>query len=376
MGNIILGKVSIVLLAIVIISIVGIIGFNSTGFFALNNPDEIVVGGIGIFSGEMAVYGDYMRQGVLMALDEINANGGVKGKKVKVIFEDDVGDPKKAVTVAEKLISVDKVKYLIHFSGSGSALAVSPLAEANKVPMVIGVASNSKIKYAGDYTFRTAAADSQQAKQWVNLAKEKYSKPAVLFVNNSWSVGVKDAFIEYYSKNVFSESMPEGASDVRAQLYKLKEYSPDVLFLLCYIGDCISSIKQMNELDLDVPVVAGDVFVNKQVLEGVGTSAEGFLATKPADGSGKEWESFKQKFNARYGKDPDILDAEAYDMMYTLYYALNSSDFSSEGVKNALYSVNFLGPSGSNSFDSFGEVDKAFEFVQVKGSKFVPYEAN
>ena len=362
---------SIVIIVIAIFVMIFAVSLSITANFGLQN-DRVIVGVQTILTGENAVYGSYAQQGMNLAVSEINLNGGVNGKKIELIYEDDQANPTLAVNVIQKLLTQNP-KAIVSFTGSGATLAVTPILEDNNVPTIVGLASNSKIKDAGDYIFRTIPSDSFQANQWVEFVEDKYSKPAILYVNNSWGKGLEETFLENYSGKVYVEEMQEGTNDVKSQLVKIKNYNPDVLIVPCYIRECVTTIKQMSELNIHLPIISGDNFYNKEILDAVDGKAEGVILTRPSEGSGKEWDSFKEKFIAKYNKEPNVIDAYAYDAMYTLYYALKDSDLTSEGIKNALYGVDFVGATGRNKFDSFGEVSKSFQWAIVRYGEFWDY---
>lgn len=371
----------IILACIVIIVVIALFGgLSFTGQFLAQKEfvliqEPIIIGVQTVLSGDAAVYGEYGRKGITLAVEEINSVGGVNGKKLVLIYEDDAADPSKAINALEKLL-LSKPSGIISFSGSGATLTITPIIEEKQIPTVIGLASNSKIQDAGDYIFRITPSDSFQGKQWAEIVKNNYKKPAILVVNNSWGTALKETFIENFYGEVFVENMEESASDVRSQLLKIKEYSPDVLIMPCYIQDCITATKQMRELGLNFKTITGDVFFNQEILDAVGNAADGFVITRPADSKTKEWIEFREKFIAKYGEEPNIMSAYAYDAMYTMYYALQNSNLTREGIKSALYKTDFIGPSGANKFDSFGEVEKGFSITTVKEGKFVDYKAN
>lgn len=345
-----------------------------TGNITGPGAGSITIGVIAPLSGDMAAYGQYGKEAIDLAVDEINSMGGVNGRAIRLAYEDDKVDPKTSATAAEKLATVDRVDAVLYFSGSGATLAGAPALERNSVPTVVGLASNPAIRDAGNYIFRVIPSDSFQGRQWVDMAGEfGYSRPAVLFVNNAWGSGVKDAFLESYEGDALVEAMEEGATDVKSQLLKIGEYNPDVLFLTCYIMDCITTARQMKETGLSWPVIAGDVFYNQEILDAVGTAADGFLVTRASEGSGREWQEFRERFIQRYSKEPNHNHAFAYDSAYTLYYALQRAGTEKEALKDALYKTDFVGPSGRNRFDGFGEVSKPFAVELVQNGEFVKY---
>lgn len=341
-----------------------------------SGKEPIKVGVITILTGDLAAYGQYGREAIDLAVEEINSKGGVNGRKIKLIYEDDQATPQNSATAMKKLLEVDGVNAVISFTGSGATAAHAPLAESNRTPLVIALASAEKIKNSGDYVFRVVPSDAQQGKDLARISRENgYGNVAILYVNNEWGVGLRDSFGENFSNIVAEEAMEDSPTSVASQLEKIRDSGADVLFMPCYIQGCIRAVAQMKELGIEMPVLSADVFYNQEILDALGSNANGVILTRPADGSGKEWEAFKEKFKQRYNKDPNINHAFAYDGAHTLYRAFSSGGTDKEKVKAELYKTSFIGASGDNTFDSLGEVSKPFAAEIVRGGKFVAYSS-
>jgi len=366
-------KLTIIIAVMIIILIVGAYFIATKPAENASMKDKIKIGVVAPLTGDVAIYGEYAMEGVELALSEI---GTVNDKEIELIWEDDQVDPKLSATASEKLSGVDKVDAVIYFSGSGATLAGLPVLERSKTPTVVAVASNPSIKDSGDYIFRVAPSDAFQGRQWSELVGILgYTKPVFLSVNNAWGLGIKEAFLENYGIDIQTEIMEESATDVRSQLLKIKEYNPDVLLLTCYIKDCITTVKQMTELNIYMPIIAGDVFYNQEILDAAGDATEGILVTAPSEGSGPEWQSFRENFIKMYGKEPNQNHAMAYDAVYVLCHAMQNSGTDKEKLKAELYKTDFTGASGKNKFDELGEVSKAFSLYVVSNGSFVPYES-
>ncbi len=340
------------------------------------NKEFIKIGVITPLTGDAAIFGDYTKKGLDLAVEEINNKGGIDGQKIKLIYEDDQLDSQKSVNAVNKLINIDKVDAVIYSSGSGPTLAGLPILEKQGIPTIVALASNPAIRNAGRHIFRVYPSDTQQAIKWIDLIQEKnYKNPVMLYVNNAWGKALKDYFKEKYQKEIFILPMPEGTTDVKTELAKIEQHGPDSLILPCYPTDCITTLKQIKELNMDIQIITGDAFYNQEYLNKVKDQAEGLLITHPKEGSGRNYEEFSKKYTRKYNKDVNIYSAYAYDTLYTLYYAFKDAKTTNkEAVTNALNRVNFLGATGLNKFDSDGEVSKNYAVAIVKNNKFVPYE--
>jgi branched-chain amino acid transport system substrate-binding protein len=343
---------------------------------------EIKIGVIAPFSGESAKYGEDIKRGYDLAAEELNAGGGIKGGKIKLIYEDDEGKPDKAVTAAQKLIQKDKVIAILGPLWSSPTLAVAPIAEKNKVVLLSSGASSPKLTDAGDYIFRNEVSDSygaeQTAKRFLELG---FKDIAILYVNNDFGVGQKDVTEQVYTKEggkiLIAESFEQDAHDFRTQLSKIKEANPPAIFIVGY-KETILILQQMRELGIKAQILSVALFEDPEILEKVGNIAEGAIYTYYGTfdpNSNNEWiQRFVKRFKEKYGTNPQYYAPLGYDAVKILALAIEKGGDNSESIKNALYSIrDFPGLSGSNSFDKNGDVEKPIILKQVKNKKFMFY---
>lgn len=238
--------------------------------------DTIKIGSIGPLSGGFAVYGTEARNAIVLAVEEINAAGGVNGKNLSLISEDDEGNPEKSVSAYKKLVTKDNVKLIVGSLTSGCTLAITPLAQAQKVVLVAPAATNPAVTDAGNYIFRACYTDPFQGTVGAKFAAENLGtkRAAILYdIGNDYSVGLTDNFVNKFIEEggevVAKESYTSGDKDFNAQLTKIKNANPDVVYLPDYYGTVALISKQMRAQGITVPTVGPDGWDG--LAEGAGT---------------------------------------------------------------------------------------------------------
>jgi len=346
---------------------------------------EIRIGVITPLSGEGATYGEATKRGADLAVEEINKAGGIQGSKVRLIYEDDKIDPQEGAKAIQKLISIDKVPIILGAFGSSVTLAIAPIAEREHVVLFSASSTADAIKDAGDYIFRNVPPNSQQGKSAAEFAIDKLNAKyaSVLFMNNDYGISLSKSFEGSFTQkggNILSiDSYSAGDRDFRAQLAKIKNQTPDVIFYPGHYQESGLILKQAKELGIKVPFVGGDGSYSPELLTIAGNSAEGSYYTLMAMGYGvadDEIKEFMRAFKAKYNAEPDVYSAYAYDAMRIIIDAIGNGGYTSEGIKRALYAINnFKGVTGFTSFDQFGEVDKQFYIYVVWQGTFVRYKS-
>jgi branched-chain amino acid transport system substrate-binding protein len=346
--------------------------------------EPIKIGVIAPLSGEMANWGESMKGGIEIAVDELNSTGGIDGRRIEIILEDNQACDKTAsVTAFRKLIDVDKVK-VVMIGCSGATLAVAPLAEENKVILLTPMASAAKISEAGDFIFRTSISDNIQGKILGKYIIEKlnFKKIGVIYVNNDYGLGLfdnlKSTFENMGGKIVQAEKYEFGATDFKTQLIKIKAQSPDALLIISYGSEGGLIAKQARELGINIQIIGTDNFGTKEVVESGKSAVEGAIFSTPAlDETKPEIQILKAEFQKRYGKEPPILIAvaDAYDAAKILLKAIQMKGYDAFGIKDYLYSVkDYLGVTGIITINKNGDAEKPIFLQTIKNGQFVPYE--
>ncbi|MFA5291847.1 MAG: penicillin-binding protein activator [Phycisphaerae bacterium] len=341
-------------------------------------PNEIKIGAILPLTGDGAKYGQSAKKGIDLALKEINTAGGIHNKKLKIIYEDSILDPKQGVNAANKLITVNKVPVIIGAMASSVTLAIAPIAEKSHTILLSPASSAPDITKAGDYIFRNTYSDIYEGPVMARYAYEKlgFRQIAILHINNDFGVGLSKAFqqsfVQLGGKIVDLESY-ENSSDFRSQLNKVKQSNPDSIYLVGY-SEMGLVIRQAKEMALNNQILSCIMFEDPKILEVAGDAAEGVIYTYPTynpNSNQQDVVNFVQIFRQKYNEEPDIYAASSYDSLKILAYAMNKGGLEAASIKQTLYSIkDFPGVTGSTTFDNNGDVTKPIGIKQVQNGKF------
>ena len=294
-----------------------------------SESDTIAIGGIFPLSGDVAVYGVECKKGIDLAIDEINEAGGVNGKKLVLIGEDDEGKPDKSVNAFKKLTTKDKVKFIIGSLTSGCVQAVTTLAQAGRVIQIAPAATSPAITEAGDYIFRACFIDPFQGTVGGKFATDTLGakRAAVLYdIQNDYSVGLEENFVKAFEAGggtvVARESYSTGDKDFNAQLTKIKNAAPDVVYIPDYYGTVALIARQLRMQGITTPIVGGDGWdglagnAGDEVLNGFYSNHYAVDSEVPAV------QKFVSSFKTKYNSAPNAFAALGYDSVYMLRDAI------------------------------------------------------
>lgn len=354
-------------------------GTSAAGGAASN---QIVLGEYGSMTGATATFGTSSHEGAMLALDEINAAGGVLGKKLVLISEDDQSKADEAVNAVQKLINRDHVVAVIGEVASKRSLAAGNICERYKVPMVSPASTNPDVTKGKKYIFRTCFTDDFQGT--VNgqfAAKQGWKKVAVLTdVNNDYSKGLAKFFREAYEKAggkiVADESYREGDSDFKAQLTRIKAASPDAVFVPGYYTDVGLILRQARELGLTMPFFGGDGWDSPETLK-LGSVADGCFYTNhySPDDKSPQVQSFIANYQKKYNKTPDAMAILGYDALRVVADAIKRAGAEGgkaepEAIRDALEQTkDFPGASGTITIDVNHNARKPIKVLEIRGGK-------
>ncbi len=337
-----------------IVAIVAIIGI-WYGISKKQTPTEptekssVKIGVIGHFSGKYADYGIPMRKGAELAVEELNQKGGIDNRRVKLVVEDDNSDSTKAATAMNKLVNVNDLNYIISAQGSEVTSAITPIAQNNKRILMITLGSAPDLTAVGDYIFRSVPSDTYQAVKMNDFINNtlKSKKVAGLYLNDSYGVGIKKIIEGNTSvNNVDSEMFESASTDFRTQLLKIKESGADTLVIAAH-DEYPTILKQLNELKLNVKIIASETFKDEKILEKSGNNAEGVYVTFMTEQ--KDHVDFNNKYQAKFNEKPSAYSMYAYDGTIALAKAIDQEN-SIEKTKNNLLKISFNGASGQVGF--------------------------
>ena len=344
-------------------------------------PSDIVIGHYGSMTGPTATFGISTDEGIRLALDEVNAKGGILGKPVSVVTEDDQSKPTEAVTAVESLINRSKAVALIGEVASSNSLAAAPVAQRARIPMLTPASTNPKVTQVGNYIFRSCFIDPFQggvmAKFAVNDLKAK--KLAVLYdVNSDYSVGLRDFFQQEAERSGAKVVLQEGYNntdvDFRGQLTKIKNVQPDAIYVPGYYTQVGAICRQAKELGITVPLLGGDGWDSDQLFNIGGDAINGNYFTNhySPDEDRPEVKAFVEAYKAKYnGKVPDAMAILGYDAMRLMADAITrAGQVDPEKIRDALAATrDFPGASGSITIDENRNAQKPIVILKIEGGK-------
>lgn len=321
--------------------------------------NTIKIGSIGPLSGAVAVYGVECKNGIDLAVAEINAAGGVNGQLLEVIAEDDEGNPEKSVSAYKKLVTKDGVTFVIGSLTSGCTQAITQSAQAQKIIQIAPAATAMTITDAGNYIFRTCFIDPFQGTVGGKFAGDVLgaNTAAVLYdIGNDYSVGLKDNFIVEFERLggrvIAQESYNTGDKDFNAQITKIKNVNADVIYLPDYYGTVALIAKQLRAQGIDKPIVGADGWDG--LTENAGEEVlNGYYSNHYATDSDSEAvQRFVAAFEEKFGKKPNSFAALGYDSVYLLKDAiLNAGTTETAAVRDALEATSGDYVTGHLTFD-------------------------
>jgi len=348
------------------------------------SSDTIVVGHVASMTGDTATFGRSADQGIRMAVEDVNAAGGVLGKKLEVVTEDDRSVTEEARSAAQKLIQRDQIKALLGEIASSRSLAAAPEAQRAKVPMISPGSTNPKVTEVGDYIFRACFIDPFQGAVMAHFAADELhaKRFAILFdFKQDYSVGLAQFFRETVKKNggeiVADERYTSGDIEFRAQLTTIRAANPDVIFVPGYYTELGLIARQARELGINVPLLGGDGWDSEKTLEIGGDAVEGYFFSThyAADSDNPRVQEFVKRFTAKYGATPDAMAALGYDSAGILAASLTRAG-STDGVKlrDAIAATSgFDGVTGKISIDANRNARKDAVVLKIEGGKFRYY---
>jgi len=335
---------------------------------AAQSAESIKVGVLLPLTGAQAKFGEIEKRSYEMAVEEINAKGGVNGKKIEMVFEDDTGKPDVGRSGVEKLISREKVPVITGGYSSSVTAAATPVAQQFKVPFVVSTGSADAITEKGyDYIFRINPPASEYpnaVKSFLQNVAKDVKTIALLYENSSFGQSSSKSFEKLAEglglKIVVKEGYQAGAIDFKPVLTKVKAANPDMIYMVSYVMDASLLMRQSKELRITPKIFVGGGagFTLPEFAKSAGDAAEGvysatlWVETLPFPGA-KEY--FK-KFQKKYGSETEYHGAEGYSAMYVVADALRrAKSITPKDVRDALAATDMKTAFGPVKFVSYGK---------------------
>ncbi len=345
--------------------------------------DTIRIGFLGALTGDVAMFGKPTLDGMRLAAEDINAAGGVIGKKIEIVEADNRGDKQEGASVTQKLINRDNVIAIVGDPTTGITKVAAPIAQKAQVVLLSGGSTGPGVVENGDFIFRDTLLDSVAIPACIDFFAMDLGFRNVALItsdNNDYSVGLSQTFRDAArGKNiriVADEKVKDGDKDFSAQITNIKEKKPDVIFFSGYYTEGALIMKEARKQGLTANMFGGDGLFSPKLIELGGPAVEGsmvalgFSPEQATPETARYIESYKKK----YGTEPGVFDAQGYDAVMLLADAIkraNSADprvFKGELAKTR----NFKGVSGTITIrDNREPIKSPLALLEVKGGKFV-----
>ena len=346
--------------------------------------DRVLLGHVASMTGSEATFGDSTDKGIRLALEAANAKGGVKGKQIDLKTYDSQGKPEEAAVAATRLIVNDKVTILLGEVTSSPSLAMAPIADANRTPMISSSATSPRVtKDQGKvrpYVFRVCFIDSFQGMVMARFSRDrlKISKVAILRdVGTDYSVGLADFFAARFQELggtvVTDQSYKAGDQDFKAQLTAIKGKNPEAVYVPGYYTDVALVVRQGRELGMKMPFLGGDGWDSARLYEIGGKALDGcyFSNHYSADDPSPRIQEFVKRYRDKFGEVPDGLAALGYDAAQVALDAMaRARDLTGPSIKEALEQTkDFPGVTGVITIDADHDAVKPAVVLKIEGGK-------
>ena len=351
-----------------------LVGCGSSG----SDSEVIKIGGIGPLTGSASTYGISAKEGADLFIKEINDAGGINGKKIELIFEDDQATPDGAMQAFNKWVDKDGVSAILGGVTSGATLAIAKNSTERQIPMITPTGTEPSItNEGGDFMFRGCFIDSFQGEILAKYTTDNLNKKtaAVLYnAGSDYSIGIAKAYKETLEKNggtvVEYLSYNDGDTDFKAQLTKIKGSNPDVIVLPDYYNVVGLIAKQARDISITSQFLGGDGWESEELVEIGGEAVDGALYINHyySGDTSEIVKNFVESYKKEYNKEPDAFAALAYDSARVLVEAIKNAD-STDGtaIKDELAKIEVESVTGKISFNEERSAIKGAAVIKLEG---------
>ncbi len=343
------------------------------------------IGFAGPLTGDSAQFGAQLRMGAELAIEELNAAGGLHGSKIQGLFEDDAANPREAGSVAQKLAGNPSVYAVIGHFNSSCSLAGKPIYKEAGLMQISPASTNVNVCRGSEWTFRNIYDDAFQGQTLASYTKRVlgHSKVAVFYDNDDYGIGLKDSFDAQAAKEglqvVFSQSYKRETSDYRPHLAKFRELAPEAIMIAGLYAQASLIARQARESGLMVPLLGGDGVLSDEYVRIAEKAADNTYISCPFlfELGGDKAAAFKKAFEARFKIVPDAWAALAYDAVGIVADAVKKGGWDRRKIRDQVAlrirpDMAYPGVTGATYFDEHGDCKKPIQMAVVKDGKIVP----
>jgi len=348
-----------------------------------NSTAEILIGEISSLTGKEAACGQSTHRGIVLAVEEANAQGGgLGGRSLHLLSEDNQSKVGDSGTAARKLISRNKVIAILGEVASNRSLEIASIAQTAHIPMISPGSTAESVTEVGDYIFRVCFLDAFQGKVMARFSRESLglNRIAILSsVSSAYSIGLakhfKETFVATGGHITAEQKFTEGDKDFRAQLTAIRASGADAIYIPAYYTETALIAKQARELGLMIPLLGGDGWASPELLEIGGDAVEGiyFSSHYSPESTAPQVLEFIAKYRQRWdGETPDAFAALGYDAALLFINSLERTGTTEPAaLRDAIASTrSLLGATGRTDIDANGNASKAATIMTVRDGKF------
>jgi len=365
-------------LALVLIFVVGCGGGTATG------PKEITLGLTAPMTGDYAEYGTVFKNAAELAIEKINAQGGVNGQKLKLVVGDSKADPKEAANIAQKFVSDASIIGVIGDFTSTAALAGAPIYQKGSLVQLSPTSSHPDFTKQGTYMFRNIVTQEVEGPAVAEYAvnKLKKNRVAIVYIKNDWGIVAYENFMkkaQALGAEILTVEpyLPEQGKDYSAIITKVKATNPDIIYLGMMYTDAALFAQQARKAGLNAPMIGTGSLYSDELIKLGGGAVEGMYLTcsfYPNDPR-PEVQDFVKTYQQKYGKLPTMFAAQAFDATNLIIQALKNGATDRKSLRDKLAEIkDFPGVTGKTSFNENRDVIKGMAELVVKDGKYVLYQ--
>lgn len=347
------------------------------------SPEAVNVGAVLPLSGPYAAYGDSLKKGLLLAQDDVNRSGGISGRRLDVLLRDSGSEPRRAAEAFEALIRDDRVQAAVGGGTSGEALAMAPVANRYERVLFSPSASSPRLTAHGGWIFRNWPSDEVEGQTLADFTAYSLHAVHVLVISDesAYAEGLRSVFLQRFGgpgRSVRTLLFGEGTGDAAALASRVAREIGDaqVLLLAGYGEDLLPLLQAMRAAGVNLPVLSVSALSEGSLLRRYAAAAEGVVFARPAynpASKNPEVVSFVSAFTARYGHEPDIYAAHAYDALSILAEVMGSGGLRAREIRQSLLALrNYGGVAGVTSFDDRGDSIRPYQMCVAMDGRSVP----
>ncbi len=346
----------------IVLAIAIVIGITSTGLLTLNqDKEEIKIGYVSALSGDAGVWGQSLKKGFDFAVQEINQEGGINGKLIKPVYEDDECDAKKGIDAFNKIIKLDRIKIVTGTVCSSVAMSVAPITQENKILYMASGATHPEVTGQDDLIFRIWVSDAYESKEIAKFAAENLNLETfgIIYMNdNPAGISLKDNFkttIEEKNKKILAlEPISSTQIDFRTNISKLIQANPDAIYVVSIpeqISTIVNQIKTQNYKGKIL--IYGPSALSEGVLEKITIKENIYYPVPKTIYQTDFWKNYKDKT----GEEADLLVSGGYDSMMLIRDGLLVCGENNECIRDYWLSLkDYTTTRGNISYDKTGDV--------------------